>query len=132
MMGIRKKIITLLGVIFLTASFSGCSALVVGLAAGTAGTYVWTHGNLELYVQYSAEDLYSATREALDQINIMVERDRHNRFEADLYGRTERGRKVLIKITGQTERSAKIRVRVGIFGDQQEAQMILNVILGNV
>ena len=127
-----KKICLGLVVIFLVVSFSGCTALMIGSAVGAAGAYAWTQGNLELTVQYSAEDLYTATRDSLDELNILVERDHHDRFGANISGRRESGSKVLIKIAGLTERSAKIRVRVGVLGSREQSQMIMNVILGKI
>lgn len=131
-MRLRQRFLSVSIAIFMAVVLSGCSALLIGAAAGAAGTYVWTHGNLELMVNYSADDLYIATREALDDLNILIERDRHDRFGANISARTDRNRKVLIKIVGQTEESSKIRVRVGIVGDREESQMVMNVILRNV
>lgn len=127
-----NKICRLFFIIMLVCSLSGCATLWIGTAIGAGGAYVWTQGNLELTVDYSAEDLYAATREALDDLNILIERDRHDRFGANISGRTERKRKVLIKIVGQTEKTSKIRVRVGVLGDREESQMVMNVILRNV
>jgi len=129
MMGNRFLV---LGLAVMMVGTAGCSALVIGAAAGAAGTYIWTQGNLELEVNYSVDDLYVAAREALDQLNILIERDRHDRFGANISGRTDRGRKVLIRIDGRTERSAFIRVRVGILGDREESQMVMNAILRDV
>ena len=105
---------------------------MVGVAVGAAGSYAWTNGNLELIAPHSADDLYIATREALDQLNILIERDRHDRFSANIAGRTDRGQKVRVKISGQTEDSASIRVRVGVLGNRDESQMVMNAILKNI
>lgn len=129
---IGKAVLSFFLIGIIVTGACGCSALVIGAAAGVAGTYVWTQGNLELEVNYSADDLYVAARETLDQLNILVERDRHDRFGANISGRTDRGRKVLIKIEGRTEGSSVIRTRVGILGDRKESQMVMNAILRNV
>lgn len=115
-----------------TVFLSGCVPVMIGAAATAAGGYVWTRGNLESTVEYSVVDLYAATRQALEECDVMVERDRHDRFEANLSGRSSDGRKVLIWIDGQTEYISQIRVRVGVMGDKHESQMLLNRILGNV
>lgn len=114
------------------AACSGCTALVIGSAVGAAGAYVWTQGNLQLNINHSAEDLYAAARETLDELDILVERDNHDRFGANISGRMASGSKVLIKIAGLTEYSAKIRVRVGVLGNLEQSQMIMNLILGKV
>ncbi len=98
----------------LIVSCAGCATVVVGAAAGLAGTYVWTQGNLEC-CHYSVDELYDATRQTLDELDYMVQRDRHDHFEADVSARTERGQKVLIRIEGETERLTRIRVRFGVF-----------------
>jgi len=129
-MDLRNRIVGFGIGIMLVVSLSGCSAMLIGTAAGAVGTYVWTRGNLEVTTQHSAEDLYFAARTALDDLDILVERDRHDHFGANISGRTSAGRKVLIKIRGRTEYTARIRIRVGVIGDRSESQMIMNAVLG--
>ena len=54
-MRLRQRFLSVSIAIFMAVVLSGCSALLIGAAAGAAGTYVWTHGNLELMVNYSAD-----------------------------------------------------------------------------
>lgn len=122
--------IAILGV--MSMAFSGCTALVIGVAAGAAGSYVWTRGNLELNTQYSVDQLYAGAMRGLEKLDIDVERDRHNQFEATIAARDSLGRKVMVRVNGQTEKSAKIRVRVGVWGNLNASQMIMNEILNSV
>ncbi|MEW5894833.1 MAG: DUF3568 family protein [Candidatus Omnitrophota bacterium] len=118
--------------IFLAMSCCGCGAILVGTAAGVAGAYVWTQGNLELNVNYSVEELYQASRAALEELDFMVERDSHDHFEARISARSREQRKTLIRIEGKTELLSRIRVRVGVWGDRDESQIVMNAILRNV
>ena len=128
-MGFRKFVLNISVMVAAVFFLSGCSPILIGAAAGATGTHIWTKGNLELMTQFSAGDLYFATRNALDGLDYLVERDRHDRFGASISGRTSTGRKILIKIYGKTEETSKLRVRVGIIGDRNESQMIINAIL---
>ena len=127
-----KQRAQLLMLSFFIVQFSGCAAVMVGTAAGVAGAYVWAHGNLELTANYPAEKLYDASRDVLDQMGFMIERDRHNRFNANISGRTPGGQRVLIRIEGQSEFSSRIQIRIGMWGDREQSQILLNRILRNV
>ncbi len=111
---------------------SGCAPVLIGATAVAGGGYLWVQGNLELTVEYAAVDLYEAARQTLNDMDMMVERDRHDRFGAHMSARAVDGRKVLIRIDGQTEYVSRIRVRIGVMGDRQESQILMNTILGKV
>jgi len=130
--GGMRKVLIVTAAFFSGIWFFGCAPVVIGTAATVAGGYVWARGNLELTVEYPAVDLYTAARRALEERGIMVERDRHDRFGASLSGRAHDSRRVTVRITGLTEYSSRIRVRVGAMGDQDESRVLMNHILKNI
>lgn len=106
---------------------SGCAALLVGAAAGVGG-YAWVSGALVKEYPVSAEKTHQALLRALKQLDIHVTEDKGDRLSAVVRARLADGRAVKIGVDALTERSAKIRIRVGVFGDRLKSEMIVNAL----
>lgn len=121
------KYIFATAVICLSLASSGCIPLIVGAAAG-AGGIAYIQGTLEQNFDKSVEKLQRAAVAGLKDLDAIVtkeEGDSHNaKIKADIFG----GKDVTIDIEALTERSAKIKIRVGVFGDEETSQTILNAI----
>ena len=125
-----KKTKAFLGVVLILSwAFvsSGCVWLAVGAAAG-AGTYAWISGVLQKDFMVSAEELQNATRQGLRDLNVVIREQTEDRLSAIYRAKFADGENVTIDIVALTERSARIRIRIGVFGDQAKSEMILNAI----
>jgi len=108
-------------------SLSGCIGLFLGAAAG-AGGYAWVQGALTKEFMVPAQDLQRATSRALDDLGVQVKDQKADRLSAQYNAVFAEGQKMSIVIEATTERSAKVRIRVGVFGDKTRSEMVLNAI----
>lgn len=106
---------------------SGCLPLLVGAAAG-AGGVAYVRGTLVKNVDNPVAQVHKAAAGACKSLKISVQYDDLNEHSARIKGTLDDGKKVDINVAALTERSSKIQIRVGLFGDETKSQMILNVI----
>lgn len=106
---------------------TGCVPLIVGAAAGASGvTYV--RGKLERNVDHDVKHVHGATLKALKDIEVYVKTDVMGLHDAKITAEFADGKKVTINILALTERASKIRIRVGMIGDEMKSNVILNAI----
>jgi len=105
----------------------GCVPLVIGAAAGVGG-YAWIQGELVQDISTSAEKLHRATTRAMRDLKFAVYEDRGDRISAKVIAKFADGTDVKIYINAKTEYLAGIKIRVGILGDKEKSETILNAI----
>ena len=108
-------------------SFSGCFALVLGAAAG-AGAAAWINGDLEVNLEATVDKVHSATVQGLKRLKLAVTTDSKDIHNAKVRSKYSDGKDVTIDILAITERTSKIKIRVGVFGDQARSEAILTSI----
>jgi len=106
---------------------SGCVPLVVGAAAGVGG-YAWLNGVLVKEYTVSAERLQRAVVRGTKELKLVVEEQKADRLSGKTVAKFSDGKKVTIDVQAVTERTAKLSVRVDIFGDKTRAEMVMNAI----
>ncbi|MBI5149438.1 MAG: DUF3568 family protein [Candidatus Omnitrophica bacterium] len=107
---------------------SGCFALLVGAAAG-AGGVAWVKGSLEQNFDKPVADLHKASQRALRDIKCVIRSDEIRRHVARIKFEFDDGEKGSIDIRAFTERSSKLKIRVGILGDETKSHIVLNAVL---
>lgn len=125
-----NKIKQAVALLFLSATVvtqSGCFALLVGAAAG-AGTIAFVNGDLEYNFDASVEQVHSASVRALRKLGLPVSQDVNDTHNAKIKSTYADGKDISITITALTEKSSKIQIRVGTFGDQVRSESILTTI----
>jgi len=122
-----KEFGLLIMVIVCLVTSSGCVAVIAGAAAGVGG-YAWVKGALVKEFDVSSDKLHDASLKAFKKLEIPVDVDKSDRLTATIRGEFADGRDVKIDIDALTERSAKIKIRVGLFGDRTKSEMIYNTI----
>lgn len=125
----RLKAIMYLFMFLLTViTTAGCVPLIVGAAAG-AGGVAYVKGSLEQNFDNSVAQLHTASLAGLKDIKGVVLSDEIRRHVAKIKFEFDDGEKGSVIIKALTERSAKLRIRVGILGDETKSHIILNAIL---
>ena len=120
----RLLIALLLGIS--AASLTGCIAVV---AAGAAGTGVaWYSGRLEANLDQNIEAVFVASQKALTQLEFANISNKKSSVDAQLVSRTALDKKVEITLQKVTDRSTKVMIRVGVFGDETLSMSILDKI----
>ena len=122
---------SLLCLFFAVSSLAGCIPLLVGAAVG-AGSVAYIRGTLERNFDKSVAQLHDVTVSSLRELGLYIKEDVVRRHSARTEFEFEDGEKGTIEIEALTERSAKIKIRVGLLGDESKSKMILNVIEKNI
>jgi len=113
--------------LILSLTTAGCVPLLIGAAAGAGGiTYV--KGALVKNVDHPVKKAHKASLSALKSLKLFVRSDEFSRHSSVIKGEYTDGKSFQINIEALTERSSKITIRVGMLGDQEKSQIILNAI----
>jgi len=117
--------VILIGAVITT---SGCVALLIGAAAG-AGGVAWVKGSLEQNFDNTVDQLHRASLSGLRDIKCATRSDQIRKHLAKIEFEFDDGQKGTINLKALTERSAKLKIRVGILGDETKSHIVLNAIL---
>ena len=122
---VRRLVVTLaLGLS--VAGLTGCFAVV---AAGAAGTGVaWYRGQLEANLDQNIDAVFTASQKALRQLEFANISNQKSSVDAQLVARTALDKKVEVRLEKVTDRSTKVIIRVGVFGDETLSMSILDKI----
>lgn len=126
-----KELFLGLALIMVLCVASGCVPLVLGVAAG-AGGVGYASGSLEQAFDRPVKDVYEASLAGLRERGLVVKDDDIERHLAKILFEFDDGKKGKIIIKAFTEKSSKIIIRVGIFGDEARSNMVLNSVLKNL
>lgn len=108
------------------AGLSGCVAVV---AAGAAGTSVaWYRGRLEANLDQNLDTVFAASQKALKQLEFANISNKKSSIDARLVSRTALDKKVEVTLEKVTDRSTKVIISVGVFGDETLSMSILDKI----
>lgn len=108
----------------------GCVAVVA--AGGAAGGVAYVRGELKLVVEEPIRAVHDAVREAGKELELHAVS-----AETDLLGgkfifRNAQDEKITVSTEAETTKSTELSIRVGLFGDQQQSQLILDRIRGHL
>lgn len=124
-MSARRLLIALL----LGISAVGLTGCVAVVAAGAAGTGVaWYRGRLEANLDQNIEAVFAASQKALNQLEFANISNKKSAVDAEIVSRTALDKKVEITLQKVTDRSTKVMIRVGVFGDETLSMSIMDKI----
>lgn len=124
--GSVRRLLVALGLALAAAGLTGCVAVV---AAGAAGTGVaWYSGRLEANLDHNLDAVFAAAQKSLNQLEFANISNKKSSVDARLVSRTALDKKVEITLEKVTDRSTKVIIRVGIFGDETLSMSILDKI----
>jgi len=106
---------------------SGCFALLLGGAAGAAGV-VYIQGVLEQNFDRNIKDVHEAALKTMKAQEIYVSSDVLNYADAEIKGEYEDGEAVTVNVKALTEKSSKLKIRVGVFGDEIKSNVLMRAI----
>ncbi len=107
----------------------GCAPLLLGAgAAGGAGTMLYAKGYLEEQLQVSVNKAHDATIGALQSLELPVKKDMKDKVTAEIDSEFSDGKDIAIRFKSLSPSITRIRIRVGIFGDEARARRILKEI----
>lgn len=118
----KKSVCLFLAVLALP--LSGCVALFVGAAAGV-GTATWLSGKLIQTIDSDRESTVKAVKQALSSLKMQVKKQTIADDVTQIISEYTDGRTVWIDIRPLPDRFSRIEIRVGVTGDKDAAQRIL-------
>lgn len=108
---------------------TGCAlGLVAGAAAGAAG-YAYYHGELQSTENVPLPKLWKAVRQMAKDAKLHVTEQTQDQFSAVLKAERADGTPITITLKRLSEQSTELRIRVGRFGNEEEAVQIRDMIL---
>lgn len=119
---IKRNIIFLL--LFSIIIMQGCVA-IIGAGAG-AGTVAYVRGELQTTYAASFNRTWDASVKALKDLGITIYNTKKDATEGDIEATKADGTKVKINLKPKGQDITEVRIRVGIFGDEEVSRTISN------
>jgi len=107
------------------AVVSGCAVALVGAGAGTVA---YLKGSLNAVLDKDVDHVYAATLKAFDRLEISTTRKEKDALSAVVVGRTAADKKVTIKIKAAENNLTKLSIKIGVFGNRSQSQVIYDEI----
>ena len=105
--------------------FQGCLLLAVGAGAGAgAATVAYVKGELKTTYAASLNRTWDATLSALKDLRINVYSSKKDATGGDVEATKADGTKVKITLEPAGPDTTSVRIRVGIFGDEEASRVI--------
>jgi hypothetical protein len=104
-------------------ALAGCTTVYPSTSAG-AGTYNRASGWLSWTYPMPLERSYEAALAALGELNLRVQSKTLDGLEGRIKALRADGKTVRVYIQPVTTRTTEVRVKIGFFGDQEQAELI--------
>jgi hypothetical protein len=104
---------------------SGCLAVAAGAGAGA---YAYVRGDLEANLNHDYNKVVDSARSSIKELEFAKVSENKDALKAVLVARTALDKKVTITITYSAKKLTNIKIRVGVFGDEQLSLSILDKI----
>jgi hypothetical protein len=114
----------------LLAFTSGC--LVIAAGAAGAGTVAFIRGELDATVSANLPTTTAAVDRALSQLQFVKVNSREDALSAVVNARTAQDKKIAITLNKTADNLTRIRIRVGVFGDESVSRALLDRIKTNL
>lgn len=108
----------------------GCVAVVAGAGAGAAVAYV--RGDLDTTLETGLDKGVDAVNGAISQLKFAKVSEKKDALEAIVIARNAADKRIEIRLEHQGARLTKLKIRVGVFGDEALSLAILEKIKSNL
>ena len=109
---------------------SGCVAVVAGAGAGAAVAYM--RGDLEVNVDASLNRAIAATNRAIDQLQFAKVSENTDALVGTIVARNADDKRIEVRLEGSGNNLTKVRIRVGVLGDEALSMSIYEKIQDNL
>ncbi len=127
---LRIKLLATLLALMPVAWTSGCLAVAAG-AAG-AGTVAWVRGELDASMGHPLDAVDSAANRAAEQLRFVKISESADALSRVITLRTAEDKKIEVKLTRTTDTVTRVRIRVGVFGDETISRLLLEKTQANL
>jgi len=127
-----SRLSALIVALALPVTATGCVALAIGGAAAGVAGIAYTTGDLEATIAAPLDEVWSATQEANQELGFAVKTRAKDQLGARLESTQARGDDVKIHLESLGEKTTKVSIRIGTFGNEQQSRLILRRIQENL
>jgi hypothetical protein len=134
-----KKFTMSLVLIFCAVNLSGCFFLLIPVAVGVVGgvgigigTAKWMSDKLVEQVAHPYDKTVQGAKDGLKAMNIDIIKESDTEKLTQINCKYSDGRTVWINVAFVSDKVSRIEVRVGVWGGQKEARVILDGILAHL
>lgn len=117
------------GLLVVALNTSGCLAVAAGAGAGAVA---YVRGQLETTVSDDYESVVSATNRAIQQLGFAKVSERKDALVDVFVVRNATDKKIEIRLDNVARELTRVRIRVGIFGDEALSLAVLDKIKSNL
>jgi ABC-type proline/glycine betaine transport system substrate-binding protein len=129
-MRLLRPLLFSIPLVALMLSQSGC--LLAAAAAGTGAGVMYVKGKTEAALDADPRAIADATDKAMRDMGISVISNESSSVDANIVGRTARDTKIEVTAKAITDRTSKVFIRAGVWGDEVLQQNLLNGIKSNL
>jgi hypothetical protein len=116
--------------LLLMLSQTGC--LLAAAAAGTGAGVAYVKGKTEATLAADPIQIANATEEAMNDMDITVVSRKATTVDAEIEGRTAKDTKLHVTAKSENERTSRVYIRAGVFGDDPLQERLLTRIRDNL
>jgi hypothetical protein len=109
----------------LGVSLAGLSGCVLAAAGAGAGAVAYVRGDLEANLDHDYNAVVDAARGALGDLEFARVSENKDALKAVMVSRTAMDKKVEVTIANSGKSLTNIKIRVGVFGDEQVSMSVL-------
>ena len=109
-------------------SLAGLSGCIVAAAGAGAGAVAYVRGELEANLNIDYSRVVDSARTSIKELEFAKVSENKDALKAVLVARTAMDKKVEITIANSGKKLTNIKIRVGLFGDEQLSMSILDKI----
>ncbi len=108
---------------------SSCAPVLlgVGAGAGVAG-YKYVSGTLSVEYVADYDKVWNATLNSLKELDIKIEKVEKDALNGYIKAKKVDGRIVIVKLKNKPSNIVEVRIKVGIFGDEEASKIIKRAI----
>ncbi|MDX2187675.1 MAG: DUF3568 family protein [Opitutaceae bacterium] len=121
------RLVVVLASLLMAGLQTGCVAVAVGAGAGAVA---YVRGELAGDVASNLDNAVEAANEAIAGLRFAKVSEKSDALTGTIIARTADDKKVEVKLERVTDNTTKVRIRVGVFGDQAISMQVWERIRG--
>jgi len=126
----RRSTLGLIAILAALPVLPGCLVLAVG-AAGAGGAFYVT-GDLEATIEATPKQIIAAAEKAFREMDFATISASAGEVDGKAIARTSTDKKVTVTTKFKSEKTSKLSIRIGIFGDETLSRTIFEKIKKNL
>jgi len=120
---VSKGVLGLIAILLLCAACAPLAFFGAGTAAGVGG-YKYIKGALVVLYEAPYIQTWDASLRALEEMGLKIEKAEHDLTTGEIKARRADGKQVILSFEYKSARTTQVKIRVGIFGDEDASMVI--------